>query len=209
MSWRVDGSEYHSYVEYQQALARHHNQRLRRMVERLEIPPADTHRLEEEVAAAQARQRAVARLSAQVQLQASERQEALDAQRREVSQAFAEIAASEGHLLRDLEGFRVRLVEKIHLLEEQRRTAAETTATTLERELATDRRDAERASRRRHSLLAEAEQTLSRWSESRLGALGLDSAGIAGLLDRARRADAVEGLELARRAHDQVKAHDV
>lgn len=208
MSWSVEGRMYHTRAEYERALARHRDDRLRRMVDRLEIPAADTRRLESHLASAQARQHSVERLSHQVRQEASQRQEMMASQRRDIAQAFAEVEQSEQHIVRKLEELRRELTAQVDRLDEQRRVEAAATAASLDRELVADRRDEQRAGQRRQRLLEEAGQILARWKEADLHSLGLDSAPIDGLLDRARRADALEGLELARRAHDQARALD-
>jgi chromosome segregation ATPase len=206
MSWRVDGIYYHTWDEYQAALARSQENRLRRLVERLKIPRADTRGLESELAAAQARQQAVKRLSSQIEREASERREALQAQRRDIKTAFAEVEDGEQRLLRDLDGLRRRTEQQIEQLEEQRRVQSAATAASLESELAADRRDAERARERRRRFIAEAGEILDGWQEERLRALGLDAEPVRQLLERARNADDVDGLELARRAMDEARA---
>jgi hypothetical protein len=206
MSWKVDGIYYHSWDEYQAALARTQETRLRRLVERLEIPRADTRGLESELAAAQARRQAVQRLSSRVQHDAAERQEAIQAQRREVGAAFAEIKQSEQGLLRDLEGLRRRTEQQIEHLEEQRRTQSAAAAASLESELDADRRDADRARERQRRLTAEAGEILASWQDARLRSLGLDAEPVRQRLDRALAAKGPEGLDLARSAADEARA---
>jgi hypothetical protein len=206
MSWKVEGVYYHSYEEYQRALARTQETRLRRLVERLEVPRADTRGLDGELAAAQARKQAVQRLSSQVSREAALRQEAIQAQRREVSAAFADIEQSEQRLQGDLDKLRRRTEQQIERLEEQRRTQAAAAAASLETELAADHRDAARARERRQRLIAEAGELLAGWEPAHLRSLGLDAEPVRQMLERARGASEIDGLQLTRRAADEARA---
>ncbi|HVR97932.1 MAG TPA: hypothetical protein VMW27_15040 [Thermoanaerobaculia bacterium] len=206
MSWSVEGHVYHSYSEYQRALSRHRNDRLRRLVDRLEIPAADTSRTESELAAAQARRHAVERLGRQIHAEAADRRQKLGEHVRRMESAFAEVEQAETTLARDLDAAAARLETKVRDLEELRRTQAEATAKSLQSEIAIDARDEERTRQRREKLLRETRDLLDRAGGERLKTLGLDDAPLRSLLERARSADRVEGLELARRAHDQARA---
>ncbi|HEX4955383.1 MAG TPA: hypothetical protein VF017_18485 [Thermoanaerobaculia bacterium] len=207
MSWSVEGRVYHSYSEYQGALSRHRDNRLRHLVDRLEIPAADTSRIESALAEAQARRHAVERLGRQVRAEAAERRQELGEHVRRMDSAFAEVEGAETTLLRDLDAAGARLEKKVRALEELRRAEADATAKALQSELAADARDESRARARREQLLRQTGDLLDRaGGGKRLENLGLDDAPLRSLLERARSADRLEGLELARRAHDQARA---
>lgn len=209
MSWSVEGRVYHSYSEYQQALSHHRGDRLRRLVDRLEIPAADTSRTESVLADAQVRRHAVERLGRQVHAEAAERRQKLGEHVRRMEDAFAEVEGAETTLLRDLNAAGARLEEKVRVLEELRRAEVDATAKSLQSELAADARDEARTRARREQLLRETRDLLDRaGGGKRLEPLGLDDAPLRALLERARSADRLEGLELARRAHDQARAFE-
>jgi len=205
MSWSAEGRLYHDYAEYQRALARQTDQRLRRAVERLRIPAADTSRLEAEVAAAEVRQQAVRRLASQLERETSERRDLAAAHRERIGDAFREVEQQEGRLVADLEAFRAESSRHLAELERLRETQTAAVAADLERELQSDRDEAGAARRRREDLLARTGTVLAGLPAERLRQLGLDAAPVQDLLSRAREEGEIAGLDLARRAYDQAR----
>ena len=206
MSWSIEGRMYHSYTEYQKARARETDRLLRQSVERLQVPPANTARLEASLAAAEAQSRAGRRLGDQVRRQAAERQAMAEAHRERIGAAFRDVEREEGRLLADLDGMQEAMLRRIEQAEESRRAAAAAVSARLDRELAADRQDEDAVRRRRGELLAEAESILAGIAPARLRDAALDATPLRGLLDRAHREGVAGGLDLARRAYDQASA---
>jgi hypothetical protein len=203
VSWSVEGRIYHSYAEYEKARVAETGRRLRRSVERLQVPPAKTARLEASLAAAEVHNRAVRRLGDQIRQQAVERQAMAEAHRERIGAAFREVERDEGRLLADLDGMRRALVQRIEDVEEHRRAAVAAVSAQLDREVAADRQDEAAAHRRRGDLLARSAAILAGIAPERLRDAALDASPLRGLLERAHREAAAGGLDLARRAYDQ------
>jgi hypothetical protein len=206
MSWEVDGVYYHTREEYELALARQKRERLNRRIADLAAPSPAAALLESALADAHTRLRAVERLAAELEAQTQENARVMSAQRAEVEQGFAELAQAERKLVQRLDGLRQDFGAQIDRLDERRRQDAAAVTASWEQEIAADRQSAERAERRRELLTQGAAETLAPWDEQSLAPLGLDRTGVDGLLGRARQAEVVEGLELARRACDQAYA---
>jgi hypothetical protein len=205
MSWSVEGRVYHSYEEYQRARARERESRLRRTVEQLQIPRMDTSRLEREIAATEARNYAVRRLSAQVSREAAERREMVAAHRERISSAFQEVEREETRLSTHLDGWQAKLSDRLQQLEAQREAHAKAVGAELDGELEADRRSAETARRRRQDLLTQTEEVLGGLEKNRLRDLGLDATPARALLARAHQEGELTGLDLARKAYDEAR----
>jgi hypothetical protein len=206
VSWSVEGRLYHSYAEYEKARAAATERRLRQSVERLQVPPANTARLEASLAQAEAHNRAVRRLSDQVRRQATERQAMAAAHREQIGAAFRDVEREEGRLLEDLDAMQTAFAQRIEQVEELRRAEAAAVTARLDRELAADRQEQAAVDRRRGDLLARAEAILVGLAPERLSDAALDFSPLRGLLERAHREAAAGGLDLARRAYDQSSA---
>jgi hypothetical protein len=208
MSWSVEGRMYHDYTEYQQARARAMERRLRQAVQLLRIPAADTSRVEQQIAAGQARDHALRRLAAQVRSATADRQAMAEAHRERIGEAFREVEREEERLHAELSGHQHDLERGLQALEQEREAQAAAVAANLEREVAGDRRDDETARRRQQDLVARAQAVLDGLAAADLPALGLDASPVRGLVERARGEGGAAGLELARRACDQASGLD-
>lgn len=205
MSWSVEGRVYHSTAEYQKALARERDRRLRRAVDQLRIPRMDTSRLEREIAAAEARDHAVRRMSAQVSREAAERRKMVEEHRERISGAFQEVEREEKRLSTYLDDWRAQISDRLQQLEAQREAHVKAVGVKLDGELEVDRRSAETARRRRQDLLTQTEEVLGGLEKNRLRDLGLDATPVRTLLARAHQEGELTGLDLARKAYDEAR----
>jgi len=206
VSWSVEGRLYHAHAEYEKARAAATERRLRQALRHLQVPPANTARLEASLAAAEAQDRAVRRLGDQLRRQATERQAMAAAHRERIGAAFREVEGEEGRLLADLDGMQRALTRRIEEVEARRRAEAAAVTARLDRELDADRQDEAAVQRRRGDLLAKAAAILGGLAPERLSAAALDASPVRGTLERANREAAAGGLDLARRAYDQASA---